>query len=91
MNSTPDCARCWTRTRSSGWTTSWARKPVVELEYLRFGNLALVELWDRHVISEIQITMAENFGVDDRGKFYDKVGALRDVVQKPSAAGARRG
>ena len=57
------------------------KEPVVELEYLRFGNLALVELWDRHVISEIQITMAENFGVDDRGKFYDEVGALRDVVQ----------
>ena len=57
------------------------KEPVVELEYLRFGNLALVELWHRHVISEIQITMAENFGVDDRGKFYDGVGALRDVVQ----------
>jgi len=57
------------------------KEPVVELEYLRFGNLALVELWDRHSISEIQITMAEDFGVDDRGSFYDKVGALRDVVQ----------
>jgi glucose-6-phosphate 1-dehydrogenase len=57
------------------------KEPVVELEYLRFGNLALVELWHRHVISEIQITMAENFGADDRGKFYDGVGALRDVVQ----------
>ena len=43
------------------------KEPVVELEYLRFGNLALVELWDRHSISEIQITMAEDFGVDDRG------------------------
>ena len=57
------------------------KEPVVELEYLRFGNLALVELWDRHSISEIQITMAEDFGVDDRGKFYDAVGTLRDVVQ----------
>ena len=57
------------------------KEPVVELEYLRFGNLVLVELWHRHVISEIQITMAENFGADDRGKFYDGVGALRDVVQ----------
>jgi glucose-6-phosphate 1-dehydrogenase len=57
------------------------KEPVVELEYLRFGNLALVELWDRHSISEIQITMAEDFGVDDRGRFYDGVGALRDVVQ----------
>jgi glucose-6-phosphate 1-dehydrogenase len=57
------------------------KEPVVELQYLRFGNLALVELWDRRSISEIQITMAENFGVDDRGQFYDRVGAMRDVVQ----------
>ena len=57
------------------------KAPVVELECLRFGNLALVELWDRHAISEIQITMAENFGVEDRGKFYDSVGTVRDVVQ----------
>ncbi len=57
------------------------KQPVVELEYLRFGNLALAEMWDRHSISEIQITMAENFGVEDRGKFYDGVGTLRDVVQ----------
>ncbi len=57
------------------------KQPVVELEYLRFGNFALAEMWDRHNISEIQITMAENFGVDDRGKFYDGVGTLRDVVQ----------
>jgi glucose-6-phosphate 1-dehydrogenase len=57
------------------------KEPVVELEYLRFGNLALAKLWNRADISEIQITMAEDFGVDDRGKFYDGVGALRDVVQ----------
>ena len=57
------------------------KEPVVELEYLRFGNLALTELWNRNNISEIQITMAEDFGVEDRGSFYDSVGALRDVVQ----------
>jgi len=57
------------------------KEPVVELEYLRFGNLALAELWNRVNISEIQITMAEDFGVEDRGKFYDGVGTLRDVVQ----------
>ncbi|WP_343576668.1 glucose-6-phosphate dehydrogenase [Mycobacterium sp.] len=57
------------------------KEPVVELEYLRFGNLALAQQWDRKSISEIQITMAENFGVEDRGSFYDGVGALRDVVQ----------
>ena len=57
------------------------KAPVIELEYLRFANLALAELWDRHSVSAIQITMAENFGVEDRGAFYDPVGALRDVVQ----------
>jgi glucose-6-phosphate 1-dehydrogenase len=57
------------------------KEPVVELEYLRFGNMALAEIWNRSNIAEIQITMAENFGVEDRGSFYDGVGALRDVVQ----------
>ena len=57
------------------------KEPVIELEYLRFANLALAELWDRKSVSAIQITMAENFGVEDRGGFYDPVGALRDVVQ----------
>lgn len=55
--------------------------PVVELEYLRFANYALAELWDRRSISEIHVTMAEDFGIDGRGKFYDVVGTLRDVVQ----------
>lgn len=57
------------------------KEPVIELEYLRFANLALAEVWDRKSVSCIQITMAENFGVQDRGKFYDSVGTLRDVVQ----------
>jgi glucose-6-phosphate 1-dehydrogenase len=57
------------------------KQPVVELEYLRFANTTLAELWDRRSIAEIHITMAEDFGVEDRGKFYDAVGTLRDVVQ----------
>jgi glucose-6-phosphate 1-dehydrogenase len=57
------------------------KHPVVELEYLRFANQAMAMVWDRNSISEIHITMAENFGCEDRGKFYDAVGALRDVVQ----------
>ena len=57
------------------------KQPVEELEYLRFANRSLAKLWDRDSISEIHITMAEDFGVEDRGKFYDAVGALRDVVQ----------
>jgi glucose-6-phosphate 1-dehydrogenase len=57
------------------------KEPVIGLEYLRFANFALAELWDRGSVTAIQITMAENFGVADRGRFYDSVGALRDVVQ----------
>ena len=57
------------------------KAPIIEVEYLRFANLALAELWDRHSVSAMHITMAENFGVEDRGSFYDPVGALRDVVQ----------
>jgi glucose-6-phosphate 1-dehydrogenase len=57
------------------------KQPIVELEYLRFANLALAELWDRDSVSEIHITMAEDFGVQDRGRFYDAVGTLRDVIQ----------
>ena len=57
------------------------KEPVIELQYLRFANLLLAQIWDRTSVSCIQVTMAEDFGVEDRGKFYDSVGALRDVVQ----------
>lgn len=57
------------------------KEPVVEREYLRFANQALAELWDRKSVSQIHITMAEDFVVEDRGSFYHAVGALRDVVQ----------
>jgi glucose-6-phosphate 1-dehydrogenase len=51
-----------------------------ELLYLRFGNTMIEPVWDRDHIASVQITMAEDFGVEDRGHFYDPVGALRDVV-----------
>jgi len=57
------------------------KEPVLDIQYIRFANELFEPVWNRDHISCIQITMAENFGVADRGAFYDPVGALRDVVQ----------
>jgi glucose-6-phosphate 1-dehydrogenase len=57
------------------------KEPVMDIAYLRFTNSILEPVWNREHVSHVQMTIAEDFGVDDRGRFYDAVGAMRDVIQ----------
>jgi len=57
------------------------KEPVQNILYTRFANPIFEPIWNRTFVRNIQITMAEKFGVQDRGRFYDEAGAIRDVVQ----------
>ncbi|MDH3707850.1 MAG: glucose-6-phosphate dehydrogenase [Acidimicrobiia bacterium] len=57
------------------------KEPVQNLLVFRFANSLLEPVWNRHHIASVRVTMAESFGIEGRGRFYDGVGAVRDVVQ----------
>ena len=65
------------------------KEPVQDIIYFRFANALFEPVWSREDVDSIQITLAEDFGVEGRGSFYDGVGAIRDVVQNHLLAGAR--
>jgi len=57
------------------------KEALLNLTYFRFGNRFLEPIWNREHVSSVQITMAEDFGVEGRAAFYDEAGAIRDVMQ----------
>jgi glucose-6-phosphate 1-dehydrogenase len=58
-----------------------AKEAIMNILYFRFANTFLEPIWNRNYVASVQITFAENFGVENRGAFYESAGCLRDVIQ----------
>ena len=57
------------------------KEAIMNLLYFRFANSFLEPIWNRNYVASVQITLAENFGVEERGAFYETAGCLRDVIE----------
>ena len=57
------------------------KEAIMNILYFRFANSFLEPIWNRNCVASVQITLAENFGVEERGAFYESAGCLRDVIQ----------
>ena len=57
------------------------KEAVQNIVYFRFANVFLEPIWNRHFVDNVQVTLAESFGVKGRGKFYEETGVIRDVIQ----------